>query len=394
MSKERHKHILSFSITSLLRRKGKNLSIFLIYTLMVFLLGSVVFFVSAIKREAATTLKGAPDIVVQQIRAGRHDLIPTEYMEKVRTIRGVTKVIPRVWGYYFDGPTQSNYTIIGMDGNSYEAFRDRIPFLSPEEAPIGNGKVLIGKGIARSRGLKRGGHFYLLRSDGGLKTFEVSGIFSGRSSLLTHDLIVMSEKDVRELFLIPARYSIDLAVYVRNKEEIETIARKIGEVLPGTRAVIKEQITKSYETVFGWRSGLVFTALLGTVLAFAILSWDKATGLSADERKEIGILKALGWRIEDILEMKFWEGLTISLTAFLAGIILAYIHIFFFGSYLVAPAIKGWSVLYPPFNLTPYMDAGEVFMVFFITVVPYTVATLIPVWRSSTIDPDEVIRGI
>lgn len=391
---ERHKNILEFSITSLMRRKGKNLSILTIYTLMVFLLGSVVFLVSGVKKEAEILLDGAPDIVVQQIRGGRHDLIPVRFAKKISTIRGVTRVSPRVWGYYFDGATQSNYTIIGMDRESYEAFKGRIPFLSPPEATIGDGRVLLGKGVAKMMVLKRGGHFFLIKADGTLKTFEVSGIFSGESSLLTHDLIVMSEEDARSLFLIPSDYSIDLAVHVRNKQEIETIARKIGEVLPGVRAVVKDQIKKSYETVFGWRSGLVFTALLGTLLAFAILSWDKATGLSAEERKEIGILKAVGWRIEDILEMKFWEGLILSLTAFLLGIILAYIHIFFFGSFLLTPAIIGWSVLYPPFNLTPYLDMGEVFMIFFITVVPYTVATLVPVWRASTIEPDEVIRGI
>ena len=394
MSISRHRNILELSLTSLLRRKGKNLSILVIYTLMVFLLGSVVFLVSGIKREASVLLEGAPDIVVQQIRAGRHDLIPVRFGEEISRIRGVTRVTPRVWGYYFDGPTQSNYTIIGMDREGYEAFKGKIPFLSPQDATIGDGKALLGKGIAKMRGLKRGGHFFLLKGDGGLKTFEVSGVFSGESSLLTHDLIVMSEEDVRDLFLMPPDYSTDLAVYVRNENEIETVARKIGEALPGTRTVVKDQIVKSYETVFGWRSGLVFTALLGTLLAFAILSWDKATGLSAEERRELGILKALGWRIEDILEMKFWEGLTLSLTAFLLGIILAYIHIFFFGSFLLTPAIIGWSVLYPSFNLTPYIDIGEVFMVFFITVVPYTAATIVPVWKASTIDPDEVIRGI
>jgi ABC-type lipoprotein release transport system permease subunit len=167
----------------------------------------------------------------------------------------------------------------------------------------------------------------------------------------------------------------------------------MGEVIPGTRAVIKEQIVRSYETVFGWRSGLVFTSLLGTLLAFAILSWDKATGLSAEERKEIGILKALGWETNDILEMKFWEGMVISVTSFLIGIILAYLHIFILGSFLLVPAIVGWSVLYPPFNLTPYLDIGQIFLILFITVVPYTAATIIPTWKASSIDPDEVIRG-
>jgi hypothetical protein len=47
---------------------------------------------------------------------------------------------------------------------------------------------------------------------------------------------------------------------------------------------------------------------LAAILAFAILAWEKASGLSADEKREIGILKAIGWETGDVLKMKFWEG--------------------------------------------------------------------------------------
>ena len=53
--------------------------------------------------------------------------------------------------------------------------------------------------------------------------------------------------------------------------------------------------------------------LSGALFAFIILAWDKATGLSAEEKREIGILKAVGWETSDILLMKFWEGAAVSL---------------------------------------------------------------------------------
>ena len=132
--------------------------------------------------------------------------------------------------------------------------------------------------------------------------------------------------------------------------------------------------------------------LSGAFFAFIILAWDKATGLSAEEKREIGILKAIGWETSDILLMKFWEGAAVSLSAFFLGIFLAYLHIFFASSLLFAPVLKGWSVLYPHFRLTPFINRYQIAILFFLTVIPYTVATIVPSWRSATIDPDSVMR--
>lgn len=50
-------------------------------------------------------------------------------------------------------------------------------------------------------------------------------------------------------------------------------------------------------------------------------------------------------------------------------------------------------MLYPRFRLIPYVDGLQVATLFFFTVFPYTVATLIPIWRAATTDPDAVMRG-
>ncbi len=121
----------------------------------------------------------------------------------------------------------------------------------------------------------------------------------------------------------------DLVVQIRNSKEIDTVARKIQEKLPATRTISKAQILSTYEAVFGWRSGLMVALLLGSIAAFSILAWDKASGLSAEERKEIGILKAVGWDTSEILELKFWEGFADILVSFLTGAISAHIHVFF-----------------------------------------------------------------
>ena len=80
----------------MLRRKGKNVSVILVYTLVVFVLSSVIFFSNAIRKEAQTILAQSPEMLVQRVVAGRHDLIPIAYAQEISQIRGVGAVQPRL----------------------------------------------------------------------------------------------------------------------------------------------------------------------------------------------------------------------------------------------------------------------------------------------------------
>lgn len=371
---ERHLNILEFTLASLLRRRGRNFSLLAMYLLVIFMLASLLFFVTALKREAAIILSDAPDMIVQRLVAGRQDLVPVAYAAEIARIRGVTAVRPRVWGYYYDAFNGANYTIIADDA------------AEPE-------RVSIGAGVARARNLAVGDLLPLISYNKVPVMLEVGTVFPSASDLTAADLIVVSPGDFRQLFNFPAGQATDLAVTVRNPKELSTIASKIAGQFPGSRPVLKSEIQRTYQSVFNWRGGMALLLMASALLSFIIFAWDKATGLSAEERKEIGILKSIGWETSDVLLLKFWEGAVISLTAFLLGTLLAYGHVFFLSAPLFAQALKGWSVIYPRFQLLPVVDVSQLTVLFFLTVVPYTAATIIPCWRAATIDPDAAMRS-
>jgi len=372
----RHSNILDFSLSSLLRRKTKNLSLLVVYTLIVFVIASLIFFVQALKREAAQILKEAPDMVVQRMVAGRHDLIPAAYGEKINEIRGVRSVSPRLWGYYYDQVFGANYTL-----------------LVPEKKLVESGSIMIGAGVARNQRVQTGDMLTLKTSANAALLLTVQGIFPSDSELLSSDLILLSTEDFQSMFNLPPGQATDLAVTVANPREQVTVATKIAEMFPDTRPILKSEILRTYDSLFEWRGGMMVVILAVAVLSFIIFAWDKATGLSAEERKEIGILKSIGWETSDVLLLKFWEGIVISLTAFLVGVVLAYVHVFFFSAALFEHALKGWSVIYPQFRLVPVIDAYQLSVLFFLTVLPYTAATIIPAWLAATVPPDAAMRS-
>jgi ABC-type antimicrobial peptide transport system permease subunit len=383
----RHLKILEYCLSSLMRRKYKNLALVAVFSVVVAVLASILFLTGALKKEAGELFIDAPQIVVQRIMGGRHDLIPLAWAEKIASIPGVGRVTPRYWGYYFDPISEGNFTLIGV-GGEVGALK-----LLKGAMPAKNGQCAVGKGVADARFTGVGGDVHMSLSRDNSLNLKVVGVFDSASALLTNDLVVLTGEDVVRFFGMPKDSATDLSVEVFNDSETPTIVKKIKLLLPDSRPITRAEIMRTYDAVFQWRSGMTLTMFAGALLAFCILAWDRAAGLSAGEKREIGILKAVGWETADVLELKSWEGAAISLTSFLTGVIMAYVHVFYMGASIFAPALKGWSVLFPKFGLTPHIGLYDVGVIFFLTVAPYTAATVIPSWKAAVTDPDAVMRS-
>jgi ABC-type lipoprotein release transport system permease subunit len=372
---ERQRSLLDYTLASLGRRKGKNLSLVLVYGLTVFAVASTLFLTEALRAEAAAALRGAPDLVVQRLSAGRHDLIAAAEVEKLSAIRGVERAVGRRWGYLHRSVSQANLTV-----------------MVPERFWGTDREVVIGEGVARVEQLSAGATMRLTASSGEGLDVTVREIIPAGTALLTTDLLLVSEATFLRLFEAdPARYT-DIALHVPNAKEIPKVAEKVLRLVPGARAITRPEMVRTYQSIFDWRSGLVTVVLSSAILAFALVAWDKAAGLSAEERREIGILKAIGWDVADVLLVKAWEGAVLSAAAFTAGTVAAYLHVFVGSAALFAPVLQGWSTLAPRLHLTLAPGAMQLATLFFLTVVPYTVATVVPAWRSATADPDAVMQ--
>jgi len=371
----RFRNILDFTLAAMLRRKGKNLLLLSMFTLVISVFASILLFTQSLRHEAAQILKEAPEIIIQRLVAGRHDLIPVEQGDRVAALPGVRAVTPRLWGYYFDPSGGATYTLV-----------------VPSRGAPAAGTVRIGIGVGRSRSLFSGKSMAMQGYDGREHRFEIESLIPAESELVSSDLVVISEQDFRSLFSFPPGYATDLAVTVANPREIPTLALKITESLPGTRVVTREDMINTYQSLFNWRSGVMALIFVSALISFAVFAWDRATGLSAEERRETGILKAIGWETSDILLMKLCEGAIISLISFLGGCILAWVHIHYFWGSLFGAFLKGWSTIYPYFRLAPVLDLFQISVLFMLTVPPYIAAILIPSWRAASMDPDAVMR--
>ncbi len=348
-----HLRILDFAIAGLRRHPARTFVVVVVYSLLVAALASLLLYVRACHQESHELLANSPDIIVQRVRGGRHDLIPVEHAIAIREIRGVGAVTPRVWGYSFDPPTNATLTYWGADSVPRDSLEFADEDLDLRQLEDG---CIVGAGLADLRFLGIGDRFPTRRYDGTLFAPRVVGIFTTTSALLTNDLVVLPTADLRRVFGMDDDLCTDIAVDVHNPAEVANVARKISERWADARTITRTQILQTYDALFDWRSGLWASFLLSCVAAFAILIWDKGTGLTEEERHNVGLLKAVGWRSREIMELKLFEGALVSAISVVSGLIFAQLHLLWLDGFIFARIIKGWSVLFPSFTVIPDLD--------------------------------------
>ncbi len=375
-------HILDYALRGLYRRRARNLSLILIYAAVTGFFASVILFSDALRREARETLQFAPALTVQKLAGGR--LVPqtTGFGDSLSAIRGVRAVQPRIWGYYYDSPTGSVFTLMAAPGGTSD------PAFHPD-----SGQIVCGRGFMESHFLRTGDPLSLVLPQGGLRTFVISGQFEPVTNLLSYDLLLLHPAEARVMLGLAEYEVTDFALDIPNPAETDAIGLKISRRFPGYRLISRDQVLLTYEALFSRRGGLVIFGGLLSLLAFIVLAWDRASGLSREERRELGILKGVGWGSGDVLLLKFFEALTIAVLSSLLGLLAALIHVFYLGGTLLKSLLSGWSVLYPDYPLNYNPDSGSLLLILTISVLPYLVATLIPAWQGAVTDPAEIMQA-
>ncbi|MBL8606524.1 MAG: ABC transporter permease [Myxococcales bacterium] len=384
---------LAFAASSLGRRRAKTAALLVGLSFAVTLLAGVLFLTESLRAEAGRARAAMPDIVVQKLVGGRPRTIPESAGAAITKMPSVARVRPRVWGYVFLPALSGNVTVVGVSPEGAQRGDLAAALVSGRDLTPGAHEMVLGKDLAKFLGLRDGDELTLPSADRKAPPLKVVGAFGSAVELYAADVIFCDEADARLVLGVPAGEATDLAVDVKNPDETRVLVKTISDGMPDARVVDKASMQRVYELAYGRRSGLVLAACIPALLALFVLAWDRLSGMGPAERKEIAILKAVGFSTRDVLFVKLGESLVVSGLATLLGLVLAYGWIFVLGAPGLRGALVGWSVLYPEAPLTPAVGVAEILGIAALSMGPFVLLAVVPAWRAAIVDPMDAMRG-
>jgi ABC-type lipoprotein release transport system permease subunit len=384
----KHQALLLNAAQSLLRNPLRSTSVILCLIAILAPFVTAIAICEGIKFQYANILKEGGDLYVSRDNYGSNAPIELGLSQRFQVIQGVTRVVPRVIGRtYVKGKFMA---VLGISSSSIPS---SIQLVLGRE-PKAKGEVILGQGASEYLNLKVGSRFSIDRNPG--QILQIVGLFRSTFTIWDADLLIMNFEDAGDLFGIRDE-ATDFLIYTRPGygqivDKIIQIPQEEEAAQPPLRVQTRDLIDRYSQRGFNIKAG-VFAAFYTIVFGLAIASIGVLSGFGQMERKrEIAVMKALGWQTQEVLEMVALENLILSLISvpLIIGAATGWVH-FFNGAGIAKFFIAGIDLIMPfsvPSRIFPIPFVLTVMMALILTMVGAIYST----WRTAIIPPAEAMK--
>lgn len=383
-----------FLTLQLFKERNRHFTTIIISIILIFLLSSVIFISTSIRFSLEQTLTSQPDFVIGCIQGGREAPTPLKWSDELLDIYGITKISPRIYGRYFFKAKKSSALIVGIDFFEEQSHKSLEKLI--EEIDIN--RFLQQKAMIVGEGVKRylEDNFYkneykFLTPKGEFKSINIFATLPKETRLIANDMIIMPIDLAREILGYDENEVTDITFNVPNPDEWNSIEQKVLSLHYDLEVVTKNEVKKSYSNLYNYKGGLFLILFLILLLTFSLILYQRYNMVYSTERRDIGLLRALGWSINDVLKLKFMEISIIILISYIIGLSMGYIFVFIFDAPLLKNIFLGSQNIQNSVEFIPVVDFVTLSSIFLLYALPFISAILIPVWKIAVTDPKEAM---
>lgn len=391
------KNSVFFNFISLLlvKHKSKHFAIFLISIFIVFLTSSILFIKNSLQKEISEALENQSDFIIQKTIANKIKDIDTSLIDKFYEINGVSKVTQRVYGQYYFMPENVYFTIIGIDffeETTNQDLKELLNFLNISKF-LEKDSMIIGNGVKKV--LDKYAYFdsydFKLENENS-KNIKIFKDLPKEANLIANDLIIMDINIAKKILDIKPDFATDIVLDVPNPLERQNVKEQILLKESNIRILQKDELKKEYENMFNYKGGIFLILFIVVIFTFILVLYQRYSMISSNDKREIGILKAVGWSIKDIIKLKIIENFIVAFMAFIIGVIFAYIFVFILQAPILKNIFIGFSNIKNDFILNQNIKISNLITLFLFFMVPFLSAVLIPVWKIAVIDATKSMK--
>ena len=370
------------------KQKTKYISIFILATLTIFLLSTVIFIKSSLQNEILKTLESHNDFIIQREFGGRIFDIENQLEDKLRNIYGVKNITKRVYGRYKFLSEDVYFTIIGVD---FSNLNKELKNLGLQN--ISNDEMIVGFEVDNLlKKYKYTNYYDFFLPNKEIKKVKIAKVLEKESNIISSDIIILDINLARDILGINRDFSTNIAFDVPNELARTNIKQKLQRLDLDLNIIQKEDILKKYETIFNYKGGVFLILYLVVLFAFIMILYQRYSQVSINERKQIAIFKAIGYSVRDIIKIKMSENFVVAFVSYLFGVLLAYFFVFILNAPILKNIFIDFSNIKNDFIIYPYIEFSTFVTLFLFFMVLFLSSVLIPVWKISAINPYESLR--
>ncbi|MFY4861928.1 ABC transporter permease [Aliarcobacter butzleri] len=385
----------NFIFLLLVKHKSKHFAIFLISIFIVFLTSSILFIKNSLQKEISDALENQSDFIIQKTVANKIKDIDTSLIDEFYEINGVSKVTQRVYGQYYFMPENVYFTIIGIDffeETTNQDLKELLNFLNISKF-LEKDSMIIGNGVKKV--LDKYAYFdsydFKLENENS-KNIKIFKDLPKEANLIANDLIIMDINIAKKILDIKPDFATDIILDVPNPLERQNVKEQILLKESNIRILQKDELKKEYENMFNYKGGIFLILFIVVIFTFILVLYQRYSMISSNDKREIGILKAVGWSIKDIIKLKIIENFIVAFMAFIIGVIFAYIFVFILQAPILKNIFIGFSNIKNDFILNQNIKISNLITLFLFFMVPFLSAVLIPVWKIAVIDATKSMK--
>lgn len=378
----------------LVRYRSRHLGILAFAALTVALLASVLFISRSIQHDIGVILEAQPDFIVQRVRAGGRVNAPAEWVGEIRGIAGVADVTPRIYGNYYAAPKGAHFLVVGIDffDEQSSALLQKIVRSDDLRALLAEPQMVVGQAVKRFLEAHYYQDHYAFKTPyGEIVPVGIFATFDDPSRIVTNPMAVMEAGLARRIFGMGEGEVTDIAFNVPNEAEWDNIVTKLYLGHYDIRVITKTEMAKAYRNLYDYKGGLFLALYLVVMATFILILYQRYAQVDALQKREIGILRALGWCIQDVLKFQLAQMGVIALAAFVLGVAGAYLFVFVADAPLLRNIFLGGGNLAFDVTFAPVIDFGLLGSLFLFFMLPFLAAALVPTWRIAVTEPKEAM---